>query len=125
MNQALFFLQSKKTGPGATAARPGRWANGQGRAIFLPTVKKWLGTGCGRLFYYKPAGHRLAGLFKMRYTLLFGEAGSQPPRLAHKEVMSMTFSCKATVVSAGLAAGGGKARAVEQGRGIRSGPEAP
>ena len=61
----------------------------------------------------------------MQYTLLFGEAGSQPLRLAHKEVMSMTFSCKATVVSAGLAADGGKARAVEQGRGIKSGPEAP
>jgi len=26
----------------------------------------------------------------MQYTLLFGEAGSQPLRLAHKEVMSMT-----------------------------------
>ena len=90
MNQSLFFLQSKKTGAGATAARMGRWANGQGRAIFLPTVKKWLGSGCGGPFHYKPAGHRLAGLFKMRYTLLFGEAGSPPPRLAHKEVMSMT-----------------------------------
>ena len=83
MNQALSFLQSKKTGPGATAAKTGRWANGQGRAIFLPTVKKWLGSGCGGPFHYKPAGHRLAGLFKMRYTLLFGEAGSQPLRLAH------------------------------------------
>ena len=61
----------------------------------------------------------------MQYTLLFGEAGSQQLRLAHKEVMSMIFSCKAMVVSAGLAAAGGKARAVEQGRGIRSGPEAP
>ena len=47
----------------------------------------------------------------MQYTLLFGEAGSQPLRLAHKEVMSMThFLAKATVVSAGLAAAGGKAR---------------
>jgi len=47
-------------------------------------------------------------LWGMQYTLLFGEAGSQPLRLAHKEVMSMTFSCKATVVRAGLAANGGK-----------------
>ena len=48
----------------------------------------------------------------MQYTLPFGGAGSQPLRLAHKEVMSMThFLAKATVVSAGLAAAGGKARA--------------
>ena len=34
------------------------------------------------------------------HTLLFGEAGSQPPRLAHKEVMSMSDKLGASERSA-------------------------